>query len=636
MFFSKAQIIRSLKELENVHPFYGVTFLTCKKNNLPVGDSVHFSINHLEEEFLNIYYKPDQSTTWFYRPFRVSDKTQHWWRYDYPSSGSQSTRTRKFSGAFIHEKNTDVWGWQKDYVDVLRQEMARNTSISIFDLAVWLYRDVDWEESTIQESVVRRFIYDFNITDGEYESLFKYKPQLSKSIFSSHPALWEDIREDIGSPPPPDARLHEGGSLRMIRTEGTGPAEKLEVSFSSRINVITGDNGLGKTFLLETAWWALTGAWAEEPMYPNPDFIIDPKITYQIASSSDRVQTLTSVFDWRIQNWASLTPRNVVSGLVVYCRVDGSFSIWDPLRNSSTDLSATPLHFSRKQVWNGLPEKDGREHKAYNRFICNGMISDWLIWQTNPSSPFKVLEKVLEGLSPTTKGDLGELKPGQSRRVAGESRPIATIRHTYGEVPLIQTSEAVKRIVALAYMLVWTWSEHVALASIVRERPQKKMVVIIDEIEAHLHPQWQRSILPSLLKALQGLEDELSVQIISTTHSPLVLSSLEPIFQPGDDNVFHLNIKKEGKQSKVIVEDLDFVNYGTVDDWLTSPFFELGQAMAEPYETVVDKANAYMEKDGDSTEEINRISKLLFDALPPHDLMRLRWRMFAKKHGVNL
>ena len=37
-----------------------------------------------------------------------------------------------------------------------------------------------------------------------------------------------------------------------------GPTPDLEAEFGSRLNVVTGDNGLGKTFLLDACWFALT------------------------------------------------------------------------------------------------------------------------------------------------------------------------------------------------------------------------------------------------------------------------------------------------------------------------------------------------------------------------------------------
>ena len=45
-------------------------------------------------------------------------------------------------------------------------------------------------------------------------------------------------------------------------------------------------------------------------------------------------------------------------------------------------------------------------------------------------------------------------------------------------------------------------------------------VALVDEIDLHLHPEWQRVVLPKLAKALP------SMQFIVTTHSPLVVASL--------------------------------------------------------------------------------------------------------------
>jgi len=45
-------------------------------------------------------------------------------------------------------------------------------------------------------------------------------------------------------------------------------------------------------------------------------------------------------------------------------------------------------------------------------------------------------------------------------------------------------------------------------------------IVLIDEIDLHLHPRWQRIIVPALLEAFPKL------QFIATTHSPFVIQSL--------------------------------------------------------------------------------------------------------------
>ena len=42
----------------------------------------------------------------------------------------------------------------------------------------------------------------------------------------------------------------------------------MEIHFKPRMNFLTGDNGLGKTFLLDIAWWVLTRTWARMPAIP--------------------------------------------------------------------------------------------------------------------------------------------------------------------------------------------------------------------------------------------------------------------------------------------------------------------------------------------------------------------------------
>lgn len=47
-------------------------------------------------------------------------------------------------------------------------------------------------------------------------------------------------------------------------------------------------------------------------------------------------------------------------------------------------------------------------------------------------------------------------------------------------------------------------------------------IVLIDEIDLHLHPKWQRVVVDSLKGAFEHL------QFIVTTHSPFILQSLAP------------------------------------------------------------------------------------------------------------
>jgi recombinational DNA repair ATPase RecF len=105
----------------------------------------------------------------------------------------------------------------------------------------------------------------------------------------------------------------------MLKLAGVGPTTKVELDLAPRLNLITGDNGLGKTFLLECAWWALTGIWSGFPARPRQDADRDePRITFHIGKSelSDREQTAR--YNWDQLKWITPSKRNVLPGLCLY------------------------------------------------------------------------------------------------------------------------------------------------------------------------------------------------------------------------------------------------------------------------------------------------------------------------------
>ena len=72
--------------------------------------------------------------------------------------------------------------------------------------------------------------------------------------------------------------------------------------------------------------------------------------------------------------------------------------------------------------------------------------------------------------------------------------------------------------------LMWVWLlalkmvHHYGYRTDWEKRPA---ILLIDEIENHLHPTWQRRVIPALLDHFPGL------QIFATTHSPFVVAGLK-------------------------------------------------------------------------------------------------------------
>lgn len=80
-------------------------------------------------------------------------------------------------------------------------------------------------------------------------------------------------------------------------------------------------------------------------------------------------------------------------------------------------------------------------------------------------------------------------------------------------------------------------------------------VVLIDEIELHLHPKWQRDIIPKLTRTFPNC------QFIMTTHSPQVVSDVHPnqiyVLESTDNGVIAYHPDSSyGRDSNRILEDL--------------------------------------------------------------------------------
>lgn len=55
------------------------------------------------------------------------------------------------------------------------------------------------------------------------------------------------------------------------------------MEFAARLNILTGDNGLGKTLAMNIEWWALARTWAGLPAAPGADGTVTPEIGFGLS-----------------------------------------------------------------------------------------------------------------------------------------------------------------------------------------------------------------------------------------------------------------------------------------------------------------------------------------------------------------
>ena len=430
--------------------------------------------------------------------------------------------------------------------------------------------------------------------------------------------------------------------LEYLKLENVGPAPRMEVEFAPRVNLITGDNGLGKSFLLDTAWWTLTGAWPAEvnlhmtsglPARPR-----DPKRRSTIWSrqrSAEKEISSQVSYSPVDEAWTP-RPRPETSGLVVYAHADGSFSVWDVARNgrprwpSTLNLKRRPPYvFTAPEVWDGLGAvADGRTVP-----LCNGLLHDWSSWIKAKDAMSRAMASALCALSPDwTDGD--RLEPGPPMRLSiDDARDIPSIRTSYaGAVPILHASSGIRRIVALAYMLTWAWSEHRSAAELTGEKAAREVTMLFDEVESHLHPRWQRSILKALRDVGSMLLDGAELQLIASTHAPLVLASAEPWFDPEKDAWLDLDL--EGDPAQAQLHRRSYTPRGTPGAWLTSEAFDLETERGSiEAERAVLRAKELLKQTDASLEEVMDVHNELRGVLPDIDRFWVRWNAFVEDRG---
>jgi predicted ATP-binding protein involved in virulence len=114
---------------------------------------------------------------------------------------------------------------------------------------------------------------------------------------------------------------------------------------------------------------------------------------------------------------------------------------------------------------------------------------------------------------------------------------------------ILQLSQGEKSLMAL----VGDIARRLAMMNPTSETPlEGKGIVLIDEIEMHLHPRWQRSVIPDLQRTFPNC------QFIITTHSPQVLSNVkkEEIFILEDGALVKNTPHTQGRDSNSILYEL--------------------------------------------------------------------------------
>jgi predicted ATP-binding protein involved in virulence len=194
--------------------------------------------------------------------------------------------------------------------------------------------------------------------------------------------------------------------------------------------------------------------------------------------------------------------------------------------------------------------------------------------------------------------------PGYSNlRLHGADRPRLLIDRGATTIPVRQLSDGERGTLALVLDLTRRLAQ--ANPGLADPAAEAEAIVLIDEIDLHLHPKWQRQIVQNLCAAFPRC------QFIATTHSPQVIGEVEHdrIQIIADGQVYSPTHSYGVDSSRVLEEVMDSdPRAKKVQSLLTEVSKVIGRHQFDEARTLLGQI---VEQLGESDPEVTRIRTLL-------------------------
>ena len=389
--------------------------------------------------------------------------------------------------------------------------------------------------------------------------------------------------------------------MRLLKLDlkDIGPFNEGHLNFTnedgdySPVTIITGENGTGKTIFLDAIRTLLMGNIKTRDIFRNDEnSAISCKIqignekefgSVKKASDSFRFKSkfLSLKFSlpnkggdkWIANYWTSQTKNDAfaISSLV-------SLKPEDYLKNAVDGIQSNVEVTALITYFDYLKTSDNPKEKQEGEFLFN-ILKEIIKLSLNGGEFLYVERKTLTPI------------------VSQLGNEVAINQLSSGNLYLIQ------RLISLLGQMysVYILNPEIALVDLCKTPG----LLLIDEAENHLHPKWQKTFLYSILEIFPNL------QIIATTHSPFIVSSVE------NAKVF---VCKSMINHSIIVDETAQYSNKPIEEVLLSDVFnterfnqEITQLLAARDEAIASKNNIAKDKIEAQLKSINPTYFSYFD-----------------------
>ena len=362
--------------------------------------------------------------------------------------------------------------------------------------------------------------------------------------------------------------------------------EKQKIDFSDgngkprQWTIILGDNGTGKTTVLKCVLNI-----SPEVKTGEGESLFGPRFDYFILEDFHQSRSLNNVYRFSVKGYysaqASLSNQNsqqIGSILaipdndtsVITYKYGGIYELINPHNKEDYKHNSAIFAYgaSRKA---GLTSLSNYEEDTYKTLFDETFLlinpEEWLLqsdYATKRESKFAekrkqqltLIKKILVKILPDVTDVRFSERKQKEKRIP---KPIVEFHTPYGWVE--------SKDLSLGYRTSMAWMVDFASRMFDRypesENPlAEPAIVLIDEIDLHLHPKWQRELIDYLTNLFPN------TQFIVTTHSPLIVQAAAA----RDANI--VVCRREGDHV-VIDQSIEAVRGWRADQILTSDLFEL-------------------------------------------------------------
>ena len=326
-----------------------------------------------------------------------------------------------------------------------------------------------------------------------------------------------------------DVRTFTKADLRFVR-----PGRAADGSLPN-VTLLLGDNAAGKSTVLQAIAAAAFG-----PAFPEAG--LDLRGVVRVAPGGTQAESGSVRATFRLheqdghvgeaESALEFRPR----GELVRTTFEGDPAPWDPVYESRNDAFFLCGYGATRRV--ELPDRFDmaarKEHRYPRAQRVQSLFEDgttlvpltsWLpkLEASEPGRFAQVVRLIDRLLSPSPFSFEGQFEAGEYVFRAGDAR-----------IPFTRMSDGYESFVGwVADFLYHLCFGRPPGAELVESRG----VLLVDEIDLHLHPKWQREVVGALSKELPN------VQFVLTTHSPLVAGSVAP------ENIRRLTRGRENRTS---------------------------------------------------------------------------------------